>query len=148
MPLDATCAFTAAGLSRAVADAADAHRRRLAAAGTAAEGPQAAANQSLQPFTYAVLYHSRDTAEAPAAAQQPASMAAAATTAGPAAGAAAEEAGVSGGGDGTGVEGGGESEVLADRGRIIQCVAAAMRAAFGEAASVNLKKPDVSWWAA
>ncbi|KAG2438016.1 hypothetical protein HXX76_005630 [Chlamydomonas incerta] len=132
VPLDATCALTRAGLSRAVADAAAAYRRRqVAGSGSAAEGPQqAAATQELQPFSYAVMYHSRDS-EASAAAQ-----AAAAPGAG--------EPAAAGGADGSGKLGEDGDGELADRGRIIECVAAAMRSAFGEAARVNLKKPDVA----
>ncbi|KXZ47156.1 hypothetical protein GPECTOR_37g162 [Gonium pectorale] len=163
IPLDATCELTAAGLARAVAAAAAAHRARQ---------PGGAVSE---PFTYAIAYHSRDNEVPPAAAAATAPAVAAAAGAPPAGGSenggpsaggdspkanpasgpagAAEGEGASrvaqcrGQGEGRGGGGGGEGGdggALSDRGRIISVVAAGMAAAFGQLAKVDLKRPQVA----
>ncbi|GFR52751.1 hypothetical protein Agub_g15350, partial [Astrephomene gubernaculifera] len=157
IPLDATCALTAEGLTRAVATAADAYRRRRqadSAAIAAAAGDSDSANDVTPPFTYTVVYHSRATeptaaADGGAAPSQAAGAATAATTgasnepAAAAAAAAAAPGSVAAAAEDT--SGGAHAtETLSDRGRIISLAAAGMAAAFGGRAKVQLKNPQAA----
>ncbi len=175
--------------------AAAAHKRRQGAR-TGAGGGGDTDRGAVDPFSYAVVYHSRLT-DAPAAASS-----GAATGGGPAAAGGGDGGGASctaarvafspeaksegpavaqfdktlnsgeqapqaspaasqpplqlpskqqdaeasseSGGKADGKGDGGGAEPLSDRGRIISLVAGGMAAAFGPAASVNLKKPDVA----
>ncbi|KAG2495042.1 hypothetical protein HYH03_006974 [Edaphochlamys debaryana] len=162
IPLDATCASTGPAIARAVATAAEAHRRRQAGAGleaaaasdAAANATAAAAAVAVEPFTFSVVYRNRQTetvgpkdggaAKASTAASTAAAAAAPAigSDGGEAAAAdgAAGQAGAATEGQGGGRE---EEEVLQDRGRIIAAVAAGVNQVFGQAAKVDLKRPQV-----
>ncbi|GLC35877.1 hypothetical protein PLESTB_000515300 [Pleodorina starrii] len=158
IPMDATCALTDTGLSAAAAAAAAAHRHRHLK--DKPEGDAAAATAAaVEPFTYAITYHSRAT-EVPTAA--PVVAAAAAPGAVPAGGGARAADAATGAAQKSGDEqrqeqqqeqgkqeqgqgaAGVQGKALSERGRIMSLVAAGMTEVFGEAAKVNLKKPQVA----